>query len=521
MALSRNVSKAILSCFRLPHRVQHREAARFLTTAVSHPAAEQAGWQHSVQLQRPRDAGIEFIGAGKSASSHRRRDLGAVDPSQTGQFYQRTLPDAQVPFSSQRGKQMFREALAAGHMENYFHLAEQYQTQDEPTFCGLTTLAMVLNSLQIDPMATWKGAWRWYSEQTLTCACVGPDQVREEGLTFDMFDSLARCQGADVDARRAPTADEDQETFINVFRQHVLAVSTSTERECVVISYSRESLGQTGTGHFSPIGGYHEGSDSVLILDVARFKYPPHWVPLRQVVQAMEVVDPDTGKPRGFLHLRLPQLRADQRRSPLYGAHLPAASSRKLARALEVAIASQCEAFVGTWESPLTAGMRRWLSAASVAEPQVLRQLLQVGDASGFTSVLSRLSMYPLFQDLCKAYDNVIGLGGLPATFPPLRFMKSHAGDVDQSQASQIVMDLGLHNCGELWVLFLLLLPNHLRRQVSEQLAGEEIAQAMALKVRGPWALPLEAYRAALSHLLPAQTAESAARCLKSNVLPL
>jgi hypothetical protein len=30
-----------------------------------------------------------------------------------------------------------------------------------------------------------------------------------------------------------------------------------------------------GDGHFSPVGGYHAGKDLVLILDTARFKYPP------------------------------------------------------------------------------------------------------------------------------------------------------------------------------------------------------------------------------------------------------
>ena len=42
--------------------------------------------------------------------------------------------------------------------------------------------------------------------------------------------------------------------------------------EFVVASYDRRSLGQTGTGHFSPIAAYEKSSDSVLILDVARFK---------------------------------------------------------------------------------------------------------------------------------------------------------------------------------------------------------------------------------------------------------
>lgn len=58
-----------------------------------------------------------------------------------------------------------------------------------------------------------------------------------------------------------------------------------------------------GDGHFSPIGGFHEKKDMVLILDTARFKYPPHWVPLAQLHQAMAAVDPTTGKARGFIKL--------------------------------------------------------------------------------------------------------------------------------------------------------------------------------------------------------------------------
>jgi glutathione gamma-glutamylcysteinyltransferase len=40
----------------------------------------------------------------------------------------------------------------------------------------------------------------------------------------------------------------------------------------MVTSYSRKVLGQTGDGHFSPVGGYCAQEDMVLILDVARFK---------------------------------------------------------------------------------------------------------------------------------------------------------------------------------------------------------------------------------------------------------
>jgi hypothetical protein len=49
------------------------------------------------------------------------------------------------------GKRLFSEAFSDGRMECYFTLASQFRTQDEPAFCGLSTLVMTLNALSIDP----------------------------------------------------------------------------------------------------------------------------------------------------------------------------------------------------------------------------------------------------------------------------------------------------------------------------------------------------------------------------------
>lgn len=59
--------------------------------------------------------------------------------------------------SSPDGRKIFREALLEGNMETYFRLAEQFRTQDDPAFCGLSTLTMVLNALAVDPGRVWKG----------------------------------------------------------------------------------------------------------------------------------------------------------------------------------------------------------------------------------------------------------------------------------------------------------------------------------------------------------------------------
>jgi glutathione gamma-glutamylcysteinyltransferase len=214
----------------------------------------------------------------------------------TGSFYRRPLPEALIEFASPAGRSLFGEALAAGTMEGYFALAEQFHTQSEPSFCGLGTLVIVLNALAIDPGRAWRGPWRWFGEEMLDC-CRPLDVVKEKGITFPQLVCLARCNGARVEATRASDATLEQ------LRDAARRASRSSGEPHLVVSYDRSALGQTGSGHFSPIAGFHEASDRVLVLDVARFKYPPHWVPVKMLWQAMLPIDPVTGKSRGFFEL--------------------------------------------------------------------------------------------------------------------------------------------------------------------------------------------------------------------------
>lgn len=205
------------------------------------------------------------------------------------QFYRRPLPETCISFASEEGKKIFMEALSSGYMNCYFRLASQFRTQDEPAYCGLATLVMALNALEIDPGRVWKGPWKWYHEDMLDC-CIPTELVRVQGITFDQFICLANCNSLDTDCVRC-----DDSTNEKAFRD---AVQTMTQREdaFLIVSYSRRVLSQTGDGHFAPVSGYHPGRDLVLILDTARFKYPPHWVPLTLLFQSMQALDKETGK---------------------------------------------------------------------------------------------------------------------------------------------------------------------------------------------------------------------------------
>jgi glutathione gamma-glutamylcysteinyltransferase len=216
-------------------------------------------------------------------------------------LYRRPLPDTLIAFASEQGRALFREALAAGTMESYFPLAEQHHTQADPAFCGLGSLVMVLNALAIDPGRLWRGPWRWFSEELLDC-CVPLEVVRNAGLTLDEVGCLARCNGAKVAVMRAGQVSEAE------LRAAIVRSSRSVGGPFLIASYLRHVLGQTGLGHFSPIAGYHPERDVALLLDVARFKYPPHWVPVSQLFAAMLPLDPATGKSRGVLELTRAQV---------------------------------------------------------------------------------------------------------------------------------------------------------------------------------------------------------------------
>lgn len=217
------------------------------------------------------------------------------DQKVTTSFHRRSLPLTCVDFASAEGKAIFRDALDSGYMESYFPLAAQFHTQNEPAYCGPGTLSMVLNALNIDPGRTWKGVWRWFAEDLLDC-CKPLEIVKKEGINFAEFVCLAKCNSAHVE----PVLGS--QSSLSEFRETVKE-STSSSDNFLVVSYNRKKLSQTGSGHYSPIGGYCPDRDMVLILDVARFKYPPHWVPLPLMFEAMQDIDQDTGKSRGFISL--------------------------------------------------------------------------------------------------------------------------------------------------------------------------------------------------------------------------
>jgi len=249
-------------------------------------------------------------------------------------FHRRILPVSLTQFSSPEGRELFQNSLASQNAEAYFPLAEQFLNQSDPAFCGITSLVMVLNAMGVDPNVRWKGGWRWYGSEDMifNSCCISPDKVKKQGISMEEFRELGRCQGLNIELKRAVPQyesyyeagvdleiieDEEEDLYYTVedFRSDIINMarnppmfevdeeSSQSLGGFMVVSFDRSSLGQTGEGHFSPIAAYHEGTDQCLVLDVARFKYAPYWVPVIDLYQATRGKDRVTNKSRGWFKM--------------------------------------------------------------------------------------------------------------------------------------------------------------------------------------------------------------------------
>jgi len=249
-----------------------------------------------------------------------RRSLCSVKLS----FHKRVLPSNLISLSSSEGKKIFREALQRGGMESFFPLSEQFITQSEPSYCSLSSLAMVLNALSFDPKRIWKGAWRWVSEEMLECESAeicghSIGRIKQNGMNFDEFAALSNCHGVTIKSYRASIIDLEQ---YSAFRDKVIEISRNQDADkFIVVNFSRKNLGQTGSGHFSPLGGFHDGLELALVLDVARFKYPPYWVPLSKLWESMSELDAHSKESRGYFIISSDNNNNSSNSSHIAGSH--------------------------------------------------------------------------------------------------------------------------------------------------------------------------------------------------------
>jgi len=192
------------------------------------------------------------------------------------------------------------ERLVAAKFKQHFFFVQPYvESQQNLAFCGPASIASTLNSLDIPrPAAGPLFPYRFFTQENIftpaTQRIKSATQVSLSGMTLAEVTAFFNVLGVKATSYYADQLNLDQ-------LRTLIRAALEGPKTRILVNYSRKPLGQAGGGHVSPLGAYDENTDSVLLLDVAKFKYPPVWIALTDLLAAVSTTDTDSGKSRGIV----------------------------------------------------------------------------------------------------------------------------------------------------------------------------------------------------------------------------
>ncbi|GAX12778.1 hypothetical protein FisN_15Hh257 [Fistulifera solaris] len=191
------------------------------------------------------------------------------------------------------------------YSSDFFLYQSGWDAQINQAYCAVASSAAVLNSLRAQltlPIDAMYDPHPYATQSILLSAdCVNRKVVRYNdtfngilqfpgGLSLSQARQLLQCHlDSSIWDVTIVHVDPSDTTTDQVRRDLQSALKDPNAR--VLINYDRRGLGQEGGGHFSPLGSYSPQHDAFLIMDVAKYKYPPVWVPTARLVAAMGTVD--------------------------------------------------------------------------------------------------------------------------------------------------------------------------------------------------------------------------------------
>ncbi len=210
-----------------------------------------------------------------------------------------TLPLSEnlINLDSRTGENLLFESQAR---RDYIPLSLQFVSQDNLAYCGVASMVMVLNALGIEaPHAPEYRRYRVFTQENFfsnpkTREVLSPEIVRRQGMTLEELTQFLQSYGVDTKTYHGG------EITLGEFRQRIVT-NLGQPNNFVLVNYLRREIGQERGGHISPIAAYHEESDRFLILDVARYKYPPIWVSAEELWHSTNTIDSTSGKTRGLV----------------------------------------------------------------------------------------------------------------------------------------------------------------------------------------------------------------------------
>ena len=207
------------------------------------------------------------------------------------------LPQNLTGFSTHDGEADFAESDAR---EAYFPLASNFLTQKTQAYCGVASIVMVLNALNVPaPPVPEYAPYRTFTQDNVlseqTDAVLPRETLARQGMTLDQIGGILATEPVKAEVHHAADSSVDE------FRK-LASAYLGEPGHFVLVNYLRKAIGEQTGGHISPLAAYDGKADRFLILDVARYKYPPVWVKTIDIFDAMNTPDAANGdKTRGFV----------------------------------------------------------------------------------------------------------------------------------------------------------------------------------------------------------------------------
>jgi len=214
---------------------------------------------------------------------------------------------------------------------DFYQLANFYQPQENPLYCGAATAVIILNASNYGEISSQKTGevkkpkdlggdvipFKLYLQQDFfnkkvqkikskkiidlkqAKKLVNGDPVYDPGVTLSEFSQMLKY-GHNFKVTKIH-ALKNTEKEIEQFRKNLKTAFTN-DKKYIIANYNGKKIGKKTGGHISPVVAYDEQSDSVLILDVALHKEKWFWVSIQEFYEAMNTKDGD--KYRGYLIVR-------------------------------------------------------------------------------------------------------------------------------------------------------------------------------------------------------------------------
>ena len=203
---------------------------------------------------------------------------------------------AVVYWNSEAGKTL-RARIPAD--ADFWQLSPVFAVQNTQSYCSVASAVTVLNAMPIKkPVDPAYAPYAWFTQSNFftpeVTKVIGAQTVLAQGMTREEMARTLALHGVKTKSIAGDTLNDDN---LRILLQKALG----DDGQFVLANYLRANLGQVGGGHWSVLAAYDAQSDSVLILDVAKYKYPPVWVGISTLRQAIATIDTTSNKTRGLV----------------------------------------------------------------------------------------------------------------------------------------------------------------------------------------------------------------------------